>query len=172
MGAPLEALGRDQDGLDGSSVDPGRAARPQPPSVVKTGGNMAWPSYITGPERGWPRGWTVTRPPIKSKFVSSRGLEAGAVSLRRGEGEVRIIGRVAGFDVHRGGDEISRATIKAWIIYCRDESRFCAGISVLLLGPFFRWMGGGVSLVDGGGNIDTLGHAAGVLELDLGIGFW
>lgn len=41
MGAPLEALGRDQDGLDGSSVDPGRAAQPQPPSVVKTGGNMA-----------------------------------------------------------------------------------------------------------------------------------
>lgn len=31
----------------------------------------------------------------------------------RGEREVRIIGRVAGFDVHRGRDEISRATIKA-----------------------------------------------------------
>lgn len=48
-------------------------------------------------------------------------------------GEVRIIGRVAGFDVHRGGDEISRATIKAWIIYC-GMSRVS---SVLALAFFF-----------------------------------
>lgn len=68
-------------------------------------------------------------------------------------GEVRIIGRVAGFDVHRGGDEISRATIKAWIIYC-GMSRVS---SVLALAFFFFFFlvlfsleGGGVS-----GNIDT-----------------
>lgn len=87
---------------------------------------MAWPSYITvlvllTTRTG--RATTVTRPPIKSKFVSSRGPDSLA----------RIIGwgRVAGFGGHRGRDEISRDTIKAWIIYC-GMSRVCVGLALLV----------------------------------------
>lgn len=84
LGAPLSRpWGATRMAWTGHPLTLGVLPGPNPPRWSKQA--ETWPDPRTSPawgHRGWPRGLhgrgTVTRPPIKSKFVSSRGLEAGA----------------------------------------------------------------------------------------------
>ena len=91
---------------------------PNPPLVVKTGGNMAWPSYITA-FRFRARSFDATVTRVRQLKVNSFRLSSGGDACSRellggGEGKGGRWNRRTSSQ----GTKYRPVTIKAWIIYC------------------------------------------------------
>lgn len=134
--APLETLGpRPRMPRNGDPLTLGVLPIPNPPRWSKQAETWPDPRTSLGPatssaEAALPR--TVTRPPIKNKFVSSS--DSGGKNYARQRREL-----LEGVPRRGTGMKYIAGPIKAWIIYGDDEPRYRAGarsVDIAFLGGF------------------------------------